>query len=90
MSAAMLMLLANVIHWFFFVYTLFLMTRVIGSWFPAFSGHPAMRFVTFYTDPYLNLFRRVIPPIGGVLDLSPLLAFFALQMVETILLYLIS
>ena len=30
-------------------------------------------------DPYLNLFRGIIPPIGGTLDLSPILAFFALN-----------
>ena len=30
-------------------------------------------------DPYLNLFRGIIPPIGGTLDLSPILAFVALD-----------
>ena len=67
----MTLLLANLIHWVFLIYTLFLLVRIIGSWFPAFAGHQIMRFVAFYTDPYLNLFRRIIPPIGGVLDLSP-------------------
>lgn len=80
---------ANVIHWAFLIYTLFLLVRIIGSWFPSFAGHQIMRFVAFYTDPYLNLFRRVIPPIGGVLDLSPLLAFIALQIAENLLLYIL-
>jgi YggT family protein len=48
-----------------------------------------MRFVAFYTDPYLNMFRRVIPPIGGVLDLSPLLGFFTLQIAENLLLFIL-
>jgi hypothetical protein len=30
-------------------------------------------------DPYLNLFRGIIPPIGGTLDLSPILAFVVLN-----------
>jgi YggT family protein len=30
------------------------------------------------TDPYLNLFRSIIPPLGG-LDISPILAIFVLQ-----------
>jgi YggT family protein len=85
----MSLLFANIIHWVFLIYTLFLLTRVIGSWFPAFSRHQIMRFVSFYTDPYLNLFRRFIPPIGGVLDLSPLLGFFALQIVENLILFLV-
>jgi len=37
----------------------------------------------------LNLFRRFIPPIGGMLDLSPLLGFFALQIMEGIILFFI-
>jgi YggT family protein len=49
-----------------------------------------MHFVAFYTDPYLNLFRRLIPPIGGVLDLSPILAFFGLEILENIILFVIS
>lgn len=83
------MLLAKAIHWIFLIYTIFLLVRIIGSWFPAFAHHKLMRFVAFYTDPYLNLFRRFIPPIGGVLDLSPLLGFFALQIVENLLLFIL-
>lgn len=30
-------------------------------------------------DPYLNIFRGVIPPLGGTLDLSPILAFLVLN-----------
>ena len=61
-------------------------TRIIASWFPS-----AQRYEWYYwlgraTDPYLNIFRRIIPPIGGVLDLSPLLAFFSLQFLEWLLL----
>lgn len=32
-------------------------------------------------DPYLNLFRRIIPPIGGMLDISPILAIIVIQLV---------
>ncbi len=85
----MLLFLGNVIHWIFLIYTLFLLVRIIGSWFPAFAQHKMMRFVAFYTDPYLNLFRRFIPPIGGVLDLSPLLGFFALQIMENLILFIL-
>ena len=63
----------------FSVYTILILIRIVGSWFPKFSHRTFMRFVCYYTDPYLNLFRKIIPPIGGVLDLSPMLAFFALQ-----------
>lgn len=85
----MLLFLGNVIHWIFLIYTLFLLVRIIGSWFPAIAQHKMMRFVAFYTDPYLNVFRRFIPPIGGVLDLSPLLGFFALQIMENLILFIL-
>ncbi len=83
------MYLAVIIHWLFTLYTLLIMVRIIGSWFPSFAYHKIMRFIAFYTDPYLNLFRRLIPPIGGRLDLSPLLAFFVLQILEKMILSVI-
>jgi YggT family protein len=85
----MLVFLANVIHWVFLIYTVLLMVRIIGSWFPSFAHHKIMHFVGFYTDPYLNLFRRVIPPIGGTLDLSPLLGFFTLQIAESLISFIL-
>lgn len=77
---------AKVIELIFLSYTILLFVRIIGSWFPKFSSHPIMRFIMWCTDPYLNIFRKIIPPIGGMLDLSPLLAFFALRLVEKFLL----
>lgn len=68
------------------LYLIMLFIRVVGSWFPSFAHTTFMRFIAYYTDPYLNMFRKIIPPIGGVLDLSPLLGFFVLQILEVILL----
>lgn len=65
----------------FTVYTFLLLARVIGSWFPRFSSSQIMRFVAFYTDPYLNLFRKIIPPLG-MIDISPMFAFIALQVLQ--------
>ena len=61
------------IHFFFVCYTFFLFARVIGSWFSSFRYHPITWFVAYYSDLYLNVFRQISPPIGGTLDLSPLL-----------------
>ncbi len=38
------------------------------------------------TEPILRFFRRRIPPIGGSLDLSPLFAYLALDIVRSLLL----
>ena len=47
-----------------------------------------MKFVTDVTDPYLNIFRRFLPPVRigpGALDLSPIVATFVLLIVSEII-----
>lgn len=78
--------LAQIVHYLFIFYTMLLLLRILSSWFPAWQGHQLVRFIAFYTDPYLNLFRRILPPLGGTLDLSPVLAFFVLRLIEKVLL----
>jgi len=70
------------LHLLFVSYTVLIFLRLVSSWFPGWQAHRFVRFVAFYTDPYLNIFRRILPPIGGVLDFSPILAFFALRLLE--------
>jgi YggT family protein len=61
------------------IYTFVLVVRVLLSWFPNLDwSNPLLASLSSITDPYLNIFRGLIPPIGG-LDLSALIAFFALQ-----------
>lgn len=67
----------------FLCFTLMLFARILSSWFPQIQNHPIARFIAFYTDPYLNFFRSFIPPLG-MLDLSPIIAFFALQFLELV------
>jgi len=78
--------LYQIVHWAFWIYTILLTVRILISWVPDWHRYTWVRFVSFYTDPYLRLFRKVIPPIGGVLDLSPILAFFALRFAESMIL----
>jgi len=78
--------LYRVVHTVFQAYTLLLMVRILSSWIPAWQHQRWFHFIGFYTNPYLRIFQRVLPPIGGVLDLSPLLAFFALRIMESVIL----
>ena len=70
-----------IINLLFTVYTFMLLGRVVGSWIPRFANSKPMRFLCFYTDPYLKLFKRIIPPLG-MIDLSPMAAFMALQFAQ--------
>ena len=83
------MTLAYLIHILFVTYTVLLFVRIVTSWFPHWQAHQLARFVAFYTDPYLNIFSRILPPLGGVLDISPILAFFVLRIAEMVILGLI-
>lgn len=67
------------------IYTLVLIVRVLLSWFPNLDwGNPLLAAISSITDPFLNLFRSFIPPIGG-LDISAIVAFLALQLTQTLL-----
>ncbi|MEN9495433.1 MAG: hypothetical protein RLZZ137_473 [Cyanobacteriota bacterium] len=67
------------------IYTLILLVRVLLSWFPNLDwSNPVLSSVSAITDPYLNAFRGLIPPLGG-LDLSAIVAFLALQLLQTLL-----
>lgn len=74
-------LLLRIVDTFFLVYMIMIFIRILGSWFPDFQDSTWFRFLAFYTDPYLSFFRSFIPPIG-MFDFSPLVAFFALQLLE--------
>ena len=67
------------------IYTLVLIVRVLLTWFPNVDmGNPVLSTVSSITDPYLNAFRGLIPPLGG-LDLSAILAFVALSLMRSLL-----
>jgi YggT family protein len=67
------------------IYSLILLVRVLLSWFPNLDwSNPLLGTLGSITDPYLNAFRGLIPPMGG-LDLSAILAFVALNLVQQLL-----
>jgi len=65
-----------------------LLVRILSSWFPELGRYRFMQFISFYTDPYLNFFRRFVPPLG-MFDFSPIIAFFCLQIVNRVVIMLL-
>lgn len=80
-----ILLLTNTLLTFIQIYTLLLFIRVLLSWFPNIDWYN-QPFTTLsqLTDPYLNLFRSIIPPLGGI-DISPILAFLLLQLAASLI-----
>ena len=74
-----------------FVYTLILIAYILMQLVFAFGGRipyarwsdAVMTFLRDVSEPYLRIFRRFIPPIGP-LDISPMIAIFALNIVASI------
>jgi len=68
------------------IYSVILLIRVLLSWFPNldWGSNPILSSISSITDPYLNLFRGLIPPLGGI-DLSALVAFLSLNLIQSLL-----
>lgn len=65
-----------------FVYGIAIILRVAMSWFPESSSQGWVRGLACMTDPFLSALRRIVPPIGGRIDISPILAILLLQLLQ--------
>ena len=82
-------LLADTLSTFVQIYVALMIFRVLLTWFPNINWYdPPFSILSQLTDPYLNLFRSIIPPLGGI-DFSPMLAFILLQFGSKILIALL-
>ena len=64
------------------IYSTLLIVRVLLTWFPGIDwSNGVLSALTSITDPYLNIFRGIIPPIGGF-DISSILAFLLLSFLQ--------
>lgn len=73
------------------VYSWVLFAYVMLSWFPANHGLLAdiNHVLAQVCEPYLKPFRKLIPPIGGIMDVTPIVAFFVLQLATGLLSWLL-
>lgn len=63
-----------------------IIVRALLSWFAdPYSRNPVVRFIRRITDPILRPLSEMMPPLGG-LDVSPLLAFFAIYLFQQLIL----
>ncbi|HEY2937331.1 MAG TPA: YggT family protein [Gaiellaceae bacterium] len=74
----------NFVRVFVYLYIFLILAYVITSWIRLpYSPwlNRVQRFLYDVCDPYLRLFRRILPPLGP-LDLSPMVAVLALVLLE--------
>lgn len=75
----------------FYFYYILIIVRIFLTWIPNIDWEQQpYQAVRSATDPFLNIFRGIIPPIGGVLDISPVIAIILLQILNGIIVGLLS
>jgi len=70
------------VDWTFGFLIFALLLRVVSSWVPRFGASPWIRWSYGATEWMLRPLRNLIPSIGGVIDITPIVAYFALQFVQ--------
>ncbi len=74
----------TIISAFLGIYSTLLLIRVLLTWLPSINWYDQpWETLAQLTDPYLNIFRSIIPPLGGF-DISSMLAIFALQFAQNL------
>jgi YggT family protein len=92
--------IANYVDKLFFVYMVLIFARIVLSWVQQYRPIPynltlraVLGFIEDSVDPYLNFFRKFIPPIGGgglAIDLSPIVGLIVLLIANNIVVNLIA
>ncbi|MEA5570200.1 YggT family protein [Calothrix sp. UHCC 0171] len=84
-QADTLFFLTNTLSVFLSIYIALLVIRILLTWFPNVNWYnQPFSALSQITDPYLNIFRSIIPPLGGM-DFSPMLAILVLQLLAQII-----
>ena len=78
-----------VISYLFLIYQFTIFAYILMSWIPALQQSGFGEFIGKIVEPYLGIFRKFIPPIG-MIDISPIIALFALNFIRNGLLIVIQ
>jgi YggT family protein len=81
--------LASIVSLLFQAYTFLILIRVLLSWINASPyqsrmNHPIVQILYQVTDPVLRPLQRLIPPLGGTIDISPIVALFLLEIARRV------
>jgi len=75
-----------VVGWIFGILQIALFVRVIASWVRASPARWWVGWAYRLTEPMLLPLRQLIPPVGGMLDVTPIVAYFALWLLSSLVL----
>lgn len=79
-------MLSRAVSNLFYIYYILLIVRIFLTWIPNIDWESQpQKWIRSISDPFLNIFRGIIPPIGGALDISPIFAIILLQILQGII-----
>jgi YggT family protein len=84
MSGGAVGLLVILINWTFSILQIAILLRVLASWIGFSTYSKWMRWTVVVSEPILRPLRQIIPTIGFI-DITPLVAFFLLRIVQNLL-----
>ena len=77
-TAQVLDVLLTILYWMIII-------RIVAGWLGADPYNPIVTFLQRLTEPILTPFRRLIPPLGLGIDLSPIFAILAILFIKAFL-----
>lgn len=84
-------MITRAVNLLFYFYYILIIVRIFLSWIPSIDWYQQpFAWIRSITDPFLNIFRGIIPPIGGMLDISPVIAIILLQLLQAIVVGFLS
>ncbi|MED3646146.1 YggT family protein [Halalkalibacterium halodurans] len=69
--------IGSLLLWAITIYSYMIIAYILMSWFPNARESSFGQFLGSIVEPYLAPFRKIIPPLG-MIDISPIVAIFAL------------
>jgi YggT family protein len=75
-----------VIGWAFGLLQIALLLRVVASWFRTSPSRWWLRWSIVLTEPILRPLRGLIPPVAGAIDVTPMVAYLLLWLLERLIL----
>lgn len=77
--------IVGILDLLFTVLSLAVIARALLSWFDPMMRYPISQLLVDLTEPIVGPIRRYVPPLGGTIDLSPIIALILLQVFERVL-----
>lgn len=74
----------------FTIYNFMIIIYILMSWFPGARDSQIGELLGRAVEPYLSIFRKFIPPIGGMLDISPIVGLIALRFIQSGVVFLLE